>query len=128
MEQEQFFYNLFMAQQEQRCAEKKAAKTKQIRDTTLRSVTRIVARTLDYRRVNGFRHSGFVLALRGNNPYSLHKSVQPTKYELVGQSKVVLRIQSKRLICPINPAGDLLKGCCGTNETATCSKQERRSK
>jgi hypothetical protein len=33
MEQEQFFYNLFTAQQEQRCAEKKAAKTKQIRDT-----------------------------------------------------------------------------------------------
>ncbi len=32
MEKEQFFYNLFMAQQEQRRAEKKAAKTKQIRD------------------------------------------------------------------------------------------------
>ncbi|MFA6224425.1 MAG: hypothetical protein WC647_19165 [Desulfomonilaceae bacterium] len=32
MEQEQFFYNLFMAQQEQRRAEKKAAKAKQIRD------------------------------------------------------------------------------------------------
>jgi hypothetical protein len=32
MDQEQFFCNLFMAQQEQRCAEKKAAKTKQIRD------------------------------------------------------------------------------------------------
>jgi len=42
---------------------------------------------LDFRRVNGFRHSVFVLALRGNNP--IHKSVQPTKYELVGKSKVV---------------------------------------
>jgi hypothetical protein len=32
MEQEQFFYNLFMAQQEQRRVEKKAAKIEQIRD------------------------------------------------------------------------------------------------
>jgi hypothetical protein len=32
MEQEQFFYNLFMAQDEKRRVEKKAAKTKQIPD------------------------------------------------------------------------------------------------
>ncbi len=32
MEQEQFFYNLFMAQEEKRRVEKKAAKTKQIID------------------------------------------------------------------------------------------------
>jgi hypothetical protein len=32
MEREQFFYNLFMTQQEQRRAKKKAAKAKQIRD------------------------------------------------------------------------------------------------
>ena len=90
MEQEQYYYNLFMAQQEKRRAAKSAAKRNQILNGQYRSVRRNSPSLLDNIRDSGFYHSGGDVPLRKMLQHNTksHKRVSSSK---VARSRFVVK-------------------------------------